>query len=52
MELCNVYPCPRKVELVMPQCSPDTARFRVGTGNLGEKDARRKGKKTEREGER
>jgi len=27
------------------------ARFRVGTGNPREKDARRKGKKTEREGE-
>jgi len=36
----------------MPQHSPDIARFRVGTGNLREKDARTKGKKTEREGER
>jgi len=30
---------------------PDIARFRVGTGNPREKDARRKEKKTEREGE-
>jgi len=32
--------------------SPGAARFRVGTGNPREKDARRKGKKTERERER
>jgi len=36
----------------MPQRSPDIARFRVGTGNPREKDARRKEKKSEREGER
>jgi len=36
----------------MPHRSPDIARFRVGTGNPREKDARRKGKKTEKEGER
>jgi len=33
----------------MPQRSPNIARFRVVTGNPREKDARRKGKKTERE---
>jgi len=31
----------------MPQHFPDIARFRVGTGNPREKDARRKEKKTE-----
>jgi len=37
----------------MPQRSPDSlARFRVETENSREKDARRKGKKTEKEGER
>jgi len=35
----------------MQQCSPDIARFRVGTGNPKEKDVGRKRKKTEREGE-
>jgi len=36
----------------MSQRSPDIARFRVGTaGNHREKNARRKGKKAEREGE-
>ena len=47
------YPCPQGCELVMPQRSPDIARFRVGTGNsCREKDAIRKGKKTEIKGER
>jgi len=32
----------------MPQRSSDIARFRVGTGNPREEDARRKEKKTER----
>jgi len=36
----------------MPQRSPNIARFRVGTGNPREEDAIRKGKETEREGER
>jgi len=36
----------------MLQRSPDIARFRIGTGNPREKDARRKGKKTEKEKER
>jgi len=29
----------------MPQCSPDRARFRVGTGNLRKKDAEEKGRR-------
>jgi len=38
----------------MPQRSPDIARFRIGTGNPREKgkDAERKEKEMEREGER
>jgi len=36
----------------MPQRSPDIARFRIGSGNPREKDAGRKGKEKEKEGER
>jgi len=36
---------PQGCELVMPQRCPDIARFRVGTGNPREKDARRKGRR-------
>jgi len=56
LEHCGAVHCvplsPQGCELVMSQRSPDIARFRVGTENPRKKDARGKGKKTEREGER
>ena len=56
LEHCGAVQCVllplQGCELVMPQRSPDIARFRAGTGNPREKDGGRKGKETEREGER